>query len=71
MYSEIELLTKRYLFQVETELVLLELQELLKKTMKLEAQLNGQPHRHSNISVDEFYKPSPDVEYPAKKRAKK
>ena len=69
MYSDNELLIRRDIFQVETEIVMLQLNELLEKTKKLENQLTNE--KISSVSVNDFYKPTPDIEYPPRKRAKR
>jgi len=65
MHSDNELLIQRDIFQVETAIILLELKALLEKTKKLENQLTNE------APIIDVYKPTSDIEYPPRKRAKR
>jgi len=69
MYSDNELMTARDLFCVEKEILLMQLNEMLEKTKRLEEQLIREIR--SQRSETDFYKPTGDVEEPLKKRMKK
>jgi len=69
MISDNELMTARDLFYVEKEILMMQLKDMLEKTKRLEEQLIRVIR--SQQSETDFYKPTPDVEEPLKKRIKK
>lgn len=68
MISAVELETLRLTFIVEKEIVMMELKEMLEKTISIEKILRNYVNS-PNIDVDS-YRPSPDVVYPPKKKMK-
>jgi len=66
MLSDIELETSRLVFEVEKELMLMQLREMLEKTMIIENIL-----RTTNESQQhDFYKPCQDFPCPPKKKTR-
>jgi hypothetical protein len=68
MYSDNEIMTARDLFYVEKEILMMQLKDMLEKTKRLEDQLIREIR--SQQSETDFYKPTPGVEEPLKKRIK-
>lgn len=69
MISDVELETRKLTFSVETDILMMELKEMLEKTISIEKIVRnyiGSP----NIDVD-CYRPSSDVVYPPKKKMKR
>ena len=65
MLSDVELETMQLVFSIEKEIVLMELREMMEKTIQLEKVI-----REKNHDFIDSYKPSPDIEYPAKKKVR-
>ena len=69
MISDVELETLRLTFLVEKEILMMELKEMLEKTVSIEKIVRNYVSA-PNIDVD-CYRPSPDLVYPPKKKMKR
>jgi transcription antitermination factor NusA-like protein len=68
MISDVELETLRLTFSLETEILMMELKEMLEKTISIEKIVRNGIDT-TPVDIDS-YRPSPNVVYPPKKKMK-